>query len=371
MENDPFLEHFEMSTTQILPVSPQPSKTPIEKSKVESELAQIWGEILSIEPPGLDEDYFSLGGDSRLANKIFSEIERRFGVKLARVFVLEYNTVRKLSTLITSDPASLREFLVAIQPLGNRKPIFLIPGAYGDIFYLRNLINYIEADRPLYGLQAPPPRPDRTYGEKVEDIASSYLAEILQFQPEGPYYLAGHSFGGYVALEIAHQLKKQGREVAFLGVWDTYPPGPRRKANLIDRFMIHLKNLRGLNSRQVLDYFRDRWVSLLLRVSHLAPVRSYLKWVKYSPRKKSMLGSTISRYSYNPEPYRGNLFLFTARHRPWYMRWDPMENWRKYVQGELHILEVDREHDDLVFEPQVQELARHFNACLQLVDSKK
>src|SRR6185436_2978377 len=44
---------------------------------------------------------------------------------------------------------------------------------------------------------------------------------IRQVQPEGPYQLAGWSFGGTIALEMAQQLQKGGESVAFLGVIDT------------------------------------------------------------------------------------------------------------------------------------------------------
>ncbi|MFM5947497.1 MAG: thioesterase domain-containing protein, partial [Dolichospermum sp.] len=43
---------------------------------------------------------------------------------------------------------------------------------------------------------------------------------IQKIQPQGPYKLAGHSFGGKVAFEIARQLHEQGQEVAFLAIMD-------------------------------------------------------------------------------------------------------------------------------------------------------
>src|SRR5690242_590796 len=56
-------------------------------------------------------------------------------------------------------------------------------------------------------------------------MAEQYLAAIRLVQPEGPYQLAGWSFGGTIALEMAQQLQKSGETVAFLGIIDTrlYP----------------------------------------------------------------------------------------------------------------------------------------------------
>jgi hypothetical protein len=89
-----------------------------------------------------------------------------------------------------------------------------------------------------------------------------------------------------------------------------------------------------------------------------------LKWVKTSPNKKAMLASTIFRYNYNPPPYPGDLCLFVVRSRPWYVRWDPMENWRRLVLGRLEIRPVQGEHGNLLFEPHVQYLASQLNDCL-------
>jgi thioesterase domain-containing protein len=43
-------------------------------------------------------------------------------------------------------------------------------------------------------------------------------------QPHGPYHLAGWSFGGVVAYEMAVQLERAGERVAFAGVLDTVAP---------------------------------------------------------------------------------------------------------------------------------------------------
>ena len=171
-------------------------------------------------------------------------------------------------------------------------------------------------------------------------------------------------------MEMARQLLEQGRKVAFLGLWDTYPPGPGRQANLPDRIMIHLDNLRGLGPRRVFGYFKDRLITLLIRATHLAPVRSFLKWIHYSP-KTAFVAARISRYGFQPDPYPGDVFLFEVRERPWYVRWDPMENWHKYVQGRVEVRETSGEHANILFEPYVQDLAQKLNDCLQQVDARQ
>jgi thioesterase domain-containing protein/acyl carrier protein len=331
---------------------------------LEIQLSAIWADILSIPPPAPEADFFQLGGDSRRATRIFIEIERRLGIHLPRAVLLENNTVRKLAAYIAGASQDRPKYLVALRSKGTWAPLFLIPGGFGDVFYLGSLARYIESDRPVYGLQAPSVDSGRSYDTLVEQTASEYLSEILKLQPAGPCHLVGHSFGGLITLEIARLLSEQGRKVAFLGLLDTYPPGPRRQASLPERLLIHWHNLRQLQPGQLFPYFRDRWISLLLRLSRFAPVRRYLGRIRSSPNKKNMLVSTISRVNYAPPPYPGDLSLFVVTHRPWYIRWDPMQNWRKFIQGHLEIHPVQGEHGSLLSEPHVRDLARQLNACL-------
>jgi hypothetical protein len=94
---------------------------------------------------------------------------------------------------------------------------------------------------------------------------------------------------------------------------------------------------------QVFPYFRDRWISLLLRLSRFAPVRRYLGRIRSSPNKKNMLASTIARVNYAPSPYPDDLSLLEVMDRPWFVRWDPMQDWCKFPQGRPEIHPVQGE----------------------------
>jgi amino acid adenylation domain-containing protein len=60
--------------------------------------------------------------------------------------------------------------------------------------------------------------------DRVEDMASAYLEEILQLQPEGPYFLGGRCFGSMIAVEMALQLMRQGKDVAALAAIEGRSP---------------------------------------------------------------------------------------------------------------------------------------------------
>jgi thioesterase domain-containing protein len=63
--------------------------------------------------------------------------------------------------------------------------------------------------------------PDFTLGM----TAWRYVRAIQKVQPQGPYLIGGHSFGGVLALKVVERLNAIGESVALLAIFDTiiYP----------------------------------------------------------------------------------------------------------------------------------------------------
>jgi thioesterase domain-containing protein len=65
---------------------------------------------------------------------------------------------------------------------------------------------------------------DFVAGDTIEEVAANCLKAMQEHQPRGPYRIAGYSFGGILAFEIAQQLVRIGEEVEFLFLLDPYKP---------------------------------------------------------------------------------------------------------------------------------------------------
>ncbi len=86
----------------------------------------------------------------------------------------------------------------------------------------QTLASHLDADQPIYALQARGLGGKRWHHwKRLRKIAAHYISEILDQNPNGPYLLAGYSFGGLIAFEMARQLKAQGKVIAMLGMFDT------------------------------------------------------------------------------------------------------------------------------------------------------
>jgi thioesterase domain-containing protein/acyl carrier protein len=190
---------------------------------VEVQLIQIWEELLGVRPIGATQSFFDLGGTSLVALRLFSRVNGRFGCDLPVATLFAGATVRQMADAILAEKASApaaRAPVVALQPGGSLPPLFCVHATDRDVLGYVSLVRHLGAEQPVHGV--------RDLGEDLSrplaQLAAEHVEEIRSVQPEGPYYLAGWSFGGVVAFEMALQLERQGETVAFLGLLDSVSP---------------------------------------------------------------------------------------------------------------------------------------------------
>lgn len=73
------------------------------RNNLESKLAEIWCEVLALnpdEPPGIDHDFFELGGQSLKAAALMSKIHKELDVKVDLVGIIQKPTIREIASLI-------------------------------------------------------------------------------------------------------------------------------------------------------------------------------------------------------------------------------------------------------------------------------
>jgi arthrofactin-type cyclic lipopeptide synthetase C len=103
-------------------------------------------------------------------------------------------------------------------------PVFCIPGAGDNVIGFIALANALGARWPLYGLQPRGVEGSLVPHSTVEAAAAAYVRDIEKLKPDGFVHLIGHSFGGWIAFEIAQQLRSRGLTVASLTIVDSEAP---------------------------------------------------------------------------------------------------------------------------------------------------
>lgn len=197
------------------------------RDRVELELVKIWEQLLDYAPIGIDDDFFERGGHSLLAVRLMGQLERQFGKLLPLTSLFEGGSIVRLASLLRlGEQKTPWSSVVTIQPNGEKRPLFCVHPADGTVMCYFDLARELGDEQPLYGIQAQGMEAGQRPQGDISEMAAQYVNEMRSFQPIGPYQMAGWSFGGLVALEMARLLIDDGEKVLFVGLFDTAVPCP-------------------------------------------------------------------------------------------------------------------------------------------------
>ena len=191
-----------------------PPQTPTEIA-----LAQIWAELLGLDASAIsvEANFFDIGGHSILAIKLVSLIGSRFSRALAIRELFQHPSVRELAAHIDGDQQRGDwNPLLRLSAEPDAPTLYCVPAAgMGAASYqplaraLRGRLSLsVFEPRGFDGRLAP--------STDAAEIVAANLQALLQADPHGPYRIAGHSFGGSIAFEMAQALTAMGRPVELL-----------------------------------------------------------------------------------------------------------------------------------------------------------
>ncbi|MDN3667354.1 amino acid adenylation domain-containing protein [Algibacter miyuki] len=193
------------------------------RSKTEQIVTTIWKACLNREQIDICSNFFELGGHSLIAIKVMVSLEKETGKNLPLSSLLEYPTIEKLAEFVDSN-TEIEQWncLTPIKPEGNKDPLYVIHGADHNVLIFETLARNLDKEQPVYALQAKGLYANDEPHDSITAMAEHYISEIVQANPKGPYAIAGYSFGGIIAYEMARILKTQNRKVKTLIMLDSY-----------------------------------------------------------------------------------------------------------------------------------------------------
>jgi len=312
-----------------------------------------------------------VGGHSLLALRLVAEVQQHFERTLPLAVLFERGTIKELAKLLREQIASPESTLVAIQPQGERSPVFFVHVGSGNVLCYLDLARYVGLDQPFYAIQDPSLLGTMPPFESIEAMAAHYVECIRAAQASGPYMVGGWSFGGLVAFEMARQLTAAGEEVSLLAILDSGTPEIEREferrsddaallAILADEMSLPVTaaQLRQLQPEQQLHFVADHMNRAGLVFDNAGEVvRGQLETFK--SRNRATIG-------YDPAPYAGAISLFVAGEKqPEEAAYpDLIEGWRNLALGGLEVFSVPGKHHEIGREPNVQVLAAQLRSCI-------
>ena len=266
------------------------------RDELEAQLVQIWQEVFNKQPIGIYDSFFDLGGHSLLAVQLFDCITKITGRHLPLATLFQTPTIEALAIALRQQNWSPDwKTVTAIRPGGSLPPLFVIPPAASTVLRFAPLLDHLDPDLPVYGLQHRGLEDEHPPFTSVKEIAQHFVEAIQSHRPAGPYLLTGICFGAHVAFEVAQQLAAKGEKIALLAMIDAAPPanGPnwsydignvpklewhkarwrmlRQNGAWVDVGFYYLK----IAERRLRGWFRKRPSHEALRMVHHTAQRNY------------------------------------------------------------------------------------------------
>ncbi|MFT5090490.1 MAG: thioesterase domain-containing protein, partial [Planctomycetota bacterium] len=328
---------------------------------------------------GVRDNFFDLGGHSLVAVRLMARIAQQFERHLPLAALFQGGTIEEQADMLRAgEDENVWSSLVPVRRSGVKAPLFCVAGAGGNVVYFHELVRALDQERPFYALQPPGLDGRREPLGGVKDLAAHYIEHIRAVQPHGPYLLAGHSFGGTVAFEMAHQLVRSGERVEALLLLDTAAPHfqqptgedwdeARWLAQVADiashlygvQLEVEYQALVALTAEEQLAHLHRQLVGagVLPPGSALAHFRGFIDVYKanlratYTAPASRLQARTALFRSRDLQP--GQLVAETAAA----VRAEPVLGWERYLAEEVAVHIVDGDHLTMMRSPQVQSLA--------------
>jgi amino acid adenylation domain-containing protein len=197
------------------------------RTYLEQVLCNVWRDVLKLKRVGIRDNFFDLGGHSLLAVRLIKAINSALKTNLHVPAFFQNPNIEMLANLLAREQHAKPEpQLISLQPGQLDGALFFLEAGMG----LCRLAEVFDDGPASFATIAPLPAEAYravllgTTSElpSLEALAAPHTA-LIQSRPfSGPCMIVGHSFGGLLAFEVAHQLQRAGRRVEMIFLLDTW-----------------------------------------------------------------------------------------------------------------------------------------------------
>ncbi len=336
-------------------------------------VTDIWRDVLGLTDLDPGDDFFQLGGHSLLAVKVMVAIEKKTGKRLPIATLFNNSTIEKLAAQLSDEkPEVVWDSLVPIRTSGSKTPVFLVHGGGMNVLLFKSIIEFFDEDQPVYGVQALGFNHRTDVPNTIQAIAKRYIQEILKVHPSGPYALAGYSLGGFLAFEMARQLKALDKVVSFLGVMDTYAGNnmfiPNKTTRTVKKIARQFNKI-PFYTKSFIDNPKEAFEYQLLTVQRRlqkiqtdGPLIPEDTFNEYETTVYKKYSDALDNYVLTPLDIK--VVLFRVKKRVYFLDDLVHLGWDKFALMGVDVYEVPGDHKTFLFPPNSKEFAKVMQQAL-------
>ncbi|MFC9435206.1 amino acid adenylation domain-containing protein [Nocardia sp. NPDC057030] len=338
---------------------PEPlSATEPGSDRIEQVLRRLWCELIGVAEVGATDDFLHSGGDSQLAVVFRSRIKEALGVQISAHAFLQYRTFGALLDHLRPAPAPART-AAAHSPVlitlrsgePDRVPLYLVQAIGGTVYSYRDLVDHLDARRPVHAFRAYGIEPGEPVPSTIGDAADRNVRALLDTHRGGPIVLGGHSSGGVLAHEMARQLLDAGQPVPVVVLIDT--------TTFADAHRYNLRTAEDV--RAAFDSFRDT-----------APEAwaAFTTAMDTDPNIRAVIVATNSAIrEHQPVAIPADLLYLRAAETNRIFDPHPENAWRQLFSGRTTVCTVSGNHFTLIDGPHAAGVAEAIEQALRGVET--
>uniref|UniRef100_UPI001FEB8D36 phosphopantetheine-binding protein n=1 Tax=Teredinibacter waterburyi TaxID=1500538 RepID=UPI001FEB8D36 len=306
-------------------------------------LVSVWRRILARTAVSIDDDFFAMGGDSMSAITLIKEMKVATGVEFPLSSIFEAPTIRLL-TADAGDVSSKNASVVSLNKVDASVDCVMYCLAGVEIY--RPLAEKF-SDIPVYGAYAKQEiniiehQASGASKLTINGLVDAYIEAITRQDASKNIILAGLSFGGLLALEVAVQLVARGYNVKHIVLLDTRLPNQKTR-----RFRKIVPDIIKLCRRQGVVNVANR---LLNKVIKPKQVSATVNLKRPNPQGAALRVLT-QMYNVDEHNYPFDVLLVKASSEQVGIGYELKHDYgfSKIVKGSIEVAEIAATHTGIV-----------------------
>jgi amino acid adenylation domain-containing protein len=378
-----------LSTAQYLSSNQELGQSSIAPQTVlEFHLHRVWERVLDMGAIGVNDNFFDIGGHSLLAVRLLSEMNKELSISLTLPIFFLNPTIGELARILQDGKfAKPHPHLVPLRKSDAQGTLFFLDASMA----VCSLAQLLDVGMSIFSTHVPLPSAacqptslnntnSRSSTSRLEELAAVHVALIRQHNGSGPCFLAGHSFCGLLAFEVAHQLRASGVPVKMLLLLDTMllPATLWYRLKVLSRNRLQIALRRRLHQYLFSGVVRARvwmvnpWRPISAAASNVAHADEL--YVELPLQDKSVFDHLRKDYKLRPLEIPTVLF-FAQDGDKRYTRWGhALANLKKLSRlfgGGLKLVDLPGDHVTILQDPHVLVAAQKLGQALATCWSSK
>ncbi|HEX6095008.1 MAG TPA: non-ribosomal peptide synthase/polyketide synthase [Thermoanaerobaculia bacterium] len=183
--------------------------------EVEATLAALWQEMFPVPRVGRHDNFFELGGHSLLVVQFIHRLQSRTPYRIAVRDLFQHPSLMALAAHIEAASPAVAQWtpLVRLTAATHLPVLYAVPGIGMTSASFQPLAAAMAGKVAVRAFEPRGIDGAQPFCTTMDEIVRTNVEALLADDPDGPYWLAGHSFGGAVAFEMALELEARGKDV--------------------------------------------------------------------------------------------------------------------------------------------------------------